>query len=127
MVGGAQPAVGGSLGAVSIPVKPEDLAATVLEHKHGSTAFVLTVGDDGRTKVIHAKAEVGNAGVINTIVSRGVAANALVRPDVVVLWMPAADGFCLIADGIATVDGEPRAETPMRIETFSAVRHKPPA
>jgi len=117
----------GRFSVVSIPVKPEDLAATVLEHEHGPTAFVLTVGEDGRTKVIHARAEVGDAGVINAIVSRGVAANALVRPEVVVLWMPAADGFCLIADGIARVDGEPRAETPMRIETFSAVRHKPPA
>ncbi|MCY4174801.1 MAG: hypothetical protein OXD37_00500 [Acidimicrobiaceae bacterium] len=113
---------------MSIPVAPEDLAATVREYEHGPTAFVLTVGDDGRTRVIHARASVDDGGVVKASVGRSAAANVSARPDVVVLWMPAeADGFCLIADGIATVDAEPGAETPIIIETFSAVRHKPPA
>ena len=87
---------------------------------------MLTVGDDGRTRVIHVKVDIDGRGVIRAVVGRGAAANAVARPDVVVvLWSPAADGFSLIADGIASVDGEPRGDTPLTIEVFSAVRHRP--
>ena len=104
-------------------MKPGDLAAVAAEH--GPTAFVLTVGDDGRTRVIHVKVDIDEAGVVRTVVGRGAAANAVARSDVVLLWSPAADGFSLIADGIASVDGEPRPDTPLTIEVFSAVRHRP--
>ena len=93
--------------------------------EHGPTAFVLTVGDDGRTRVIHVRIDIDDRGVIQAVVGRGAAANAAARPDVVVLWMPAADGYSLIADGVASLDGEPRPDTPVTIEVFSAVRHRP--
>ncbi len=86
---------------------------------------MLTVDDDGRTRVIHVKVAIDDEGVIRAVVGRGVAANAIARPDVVVLWAPADDGFSLIADGVAAVDGEPRGETPIAIEVSSAVRHRP--
>ena len=108
---------------MSVAVEPQDLASAAAEH--GPTAFVLTVGDDGRTRVIHVAVDIDEHGVITAAVGRGAAANAVARPDVVVLWAPAADGFSLIADGVASVDGEPRAGTPITIEVFSAVRHRP--
>ena len=109
--------------AVSIVVAPADLASVAAEH--GPTAFVLTVGDDGRTRVIHVAVDIDGKGVVQAVVGRGAAANARARPDVVLLWSPAADGFSLIADGVAAVDGEPRSDTPIAIEVFSAVRHRP--
>ena len=108
---------------MSFAVEPQDLASVAAEH--GPTAFVLTVGDDGRTRIIHVKVDVNEQGVIKAVVGRGAAANAVARPDVVVLWAPADDGFSLIADGVASVDGEPRPDTPITIEVFSAVRHRP--
>ncbi len=108
---------------MSVAVEPSELASVAAAH--GPTAFVLTVGDDGRTRVIHVKVDIDDLGVIRAVVGRGAAANAVARPDVVVLWMPAADGFSLIADGVASVDGEPRPDTPVTVEVFSAVRHRP--
>ena len=104
-------------------MEPQDLASVAAEH--GPTAFVLTVGDDGRTRVIHVKVDIDARGVIQAAVGRGAAANAVARPDVVVLWAPAADGFSLIADGVASVDGEPRSDAPLTVEVSSAVRHRP--
>lgn len=112
-----------AFGAVSVGVEPSELAAVAAGH--GPTAFVLTVGDDGRTRVIHVRVDIDAAGVIRAVVGRGAAANAVARPDVVVLWPPAADGFSLIADGVATVEGEPGPDSPITIEVTSAVRHRP--
>ena len=109
--------------AVSFAVEPRDLASVAAGH--GPTAFILTVGDDGRTRVIHVKVDIDAEGVIRAVVGRGAAANAVARPDVAVLWAPAPDGFSLIADGTASVDGEPRPDMPITIEVFSAVRHRP--
>ena len=108
---------------MSVAVEPSELASVAAEH--GATAFVLTVGDDGRTRVIHVKVDIDGEGVIRAVVGRGAAANAVARPDVVVLWSPAADGFSLIADGIASIEGDPRPDTPITIKVFSAVRHRP--
>ena len=108
---------------MSVAVEPSELASVAAEH--GPTAFVLTVGHDGRTRVIHVKVDIDDRGVVRAVVGRGAAANAVARPDVVVLWSPAADGFSLIADGVASVDGEPRPDTPVAIEVSSAVRHRP--
>ncbi len=108
---------------MSVAVAPRDLASVAVQH--GPTAFVLTVGDDGRPRIIHVRVDIDNGGVISAVVGRGAAANARARPEVTVLWMPAADGFSLIADGAATVLGEPGPATPITIKTLSAVRHRP--
>ena len=85
----------------------------------------LKEGVLGFLRVIHVKVDIDAEGVIRAVVGRGAAANAVARPDVVVLWAPAPDGFSLIADGTASVDGEPRPDMPITIEVFSAVRHRP--
>ena len=108
---------------VSFAVAPSELEATAA--RHGPSAFVLTVGDDGRPRVVHVAVTVVD-GVIRCTVGRGAAANAAARPNAVtVLWMTADDGFSLIADGAAVIDGEPRPDTLLTITVTSAVRHRP--
>lgn len=104
---------------------PGDLASAAAEH--GPAAYVLTVGDDGRPRVIHVAVDVAADGTIGAEIGRGAAANAIARPDVCVLWPPAADGYSLIADGAAVVEGEPRPGARVTIRVTSAVRHRPAA
>ena len=108
---------------MSLAVEPTDLAGVA--QKHGPAAYVLTTGADGRPRVIHIAVEVADDGTISAVVGRSAAANAIDRPNVCVLWPPAADGFSLIADGTAEVDGEPSPETHITITVTSAVRHRP--
>lgn len=104
-------------------MRPGELAEAAAQH--GPAAYVLTVGDDGRPRVIHVAVEVAADGAVTAVVGRGAAANASARPDVCVLWPPAADGYSLIADGAAAVEGEPGPETRITIRVASAVRHRP--
>ena len=108
---------------MSIAVELAELA--LVSAAHGPAAYVLTVGDDGRPRVIHVAVEVAADGAITAEVGRGAAANAIARPDVCVLWPPAADGYSLIADGAAFVEGEPRPGARVTIRVTSAVRHRP--
>ncbi len=86
---------------------------------------MLTTGADGRPRVIHVGVDVADDGTISAVVGRSAATNAGDRPNVCVLWPPAPDGFSLIADGAATVNGEPAPDTPITIIVTSAVRHRP--
>jgi len=108
---------------MSLAVEPGDLAGVA--QQHGPAAYVLTTGADGRPRVIHVAVGVAADGTISAVVGRSAAANAMDRPNVSVLWPPAADGFSLIADGTATVDGEPGPDTRIAIAVTSAVRHRP--
>ncbi len=104
---------------------PGELAEVAAQH--GPAAYVLTVGSDGRPRVIHVAVAVAADGTITAAVGRGAAANAAARPDVCVLWPPAADGYSLIADGAAAVEGEPGPGARVAIRVVSAVRHRPAA
>ncbi len=102
---------------------PEDLAEVA--SRHGPSAYVLTVSDEGKPRIIHVPVVVTD-GVISATVGRGAAANAVARPEAVtVLWPAADDGFSLIADGRATVMGEPGPDTAIEIAVTWAVRHRP--
>ena len=74
--------------------------------RFGPSPYLLTVSDDGRP---HATAVTvswdGDALVAG--VGRRSAANAQARPEVSLLWPPVdGEGFSLIVDGAADVDGE---------------------
>lgn len=89
---------------MSIPVELERLQQEVA--RFGSSPYLLTVSDDGRphaTVVTVAwRGEALAAGV-----GRRSAGNVAERADVSLLWPPVDDeGFSLIIDGRATVDGE---------------------
>ena len=108
---------------MSLAVEPTDLA--VVAQQHGPAAYVLTTGADGRPRVIHVAVDVADDGTVSAVVGRSAAVNAVDRPNVCVLWPAAPDGFSLIADGTATVDGEPCPGTPITVAVTSAVRHRP--
>ncbi len=108
---------------MSLAVEPTDLAGVA--QQHGPAAYVLTTGADKRPRVIHVAVDVADDGTISAVVGRSAASNAIDRPNVCVLWPPAADGFSLIADGTAIVKGEPGPGTPITITVTSAVRHRP--
>ena len=74
--------------------------------RFGPSPYLLTVSDDGRP---HATAvTIGWAGdALVAGVGRRSAANATARPEVSLLWAPVdAEGFSLIVDGAAEVEGE---------------------
>ena len=108
---------------MSFAVEPGDLAGVA--QQHGPAAYVLTTGADNRPRVVHVAVAVADDGTISAVVGRSAAANASARPNVCVLWPPAADGFSLIADGTADVAGEPGPDTRVTITVTSAVRHRP--
>lgn len=108
---------------MSLAVEPGELAGVA--RQHGPAAYVLTTGADQRPRVIHVAVGVAGDGSVSAVVGRSAAANAGDRPNVCVLWPPADDGFSLIADGTATVEGDPGPETRMTITVTSAVRHRP--
>lgn len=108
---------------MSIDVTPEELPDAVA--LYGPTAYVLTGDADGRPRVTHCATEVG-PGLLRIRLGRSAAANARERPAVSVLWPATKDqSMSLIADGVATVRGEPGAETAVEIEVTGAVRHRP--
>jgi hypothetical protein len=87
--------------------------------RFGSAPYLLTVSDDGRP---HATAVTiswdGDALVAG--VGRRSAANAQSRPAVSLLWPPVdTDGFSLIVDGAAEVDGEN-----VKVRPDAAVLHR---
>src|SRR3954447_18047001 len=87
--------------------------------KFGASPYLLTVSDDGRP---HATAVTiswdGEALVAG--VGRRSGANAQARPDVSLLWPPVGgDGFSLIVDGSADVDGEK-----VKVRPDAAVLHR---
>ena len=108
---------------MSLAVELSELAGVA--RQHGAAAYVLTTGADERPRVIHVAVGVADDGTVSAVVGRSAAANALARPNMCVLWPPADDGFSLIADGTAEVEGEPGPDTPMTIKVTSAVRHRP--
>jgi len=107
---------------VSVPV-PLDRLRTAVEER-GSTAYLLTVGDDGRPHAVHGTVR-WEGDVLATDVGSWSAANASARPSVSLLYPVRSDGdHSLIIDGTAAVvaDGETRR---LRITPTRAVLHRP--
>ena len=88
---------------MSVRVELAGLAEEV--SRFGATPYLVTVGADSRPHAVSV--HVGWDG--DRLVLRAgktTVANAAARPDVMLLWSPAAGGgFSLIVDGTAEVDG----------------------
>lgn len=87
--------------------------------------YLTTVSDDGRPHLLALRPTVldAEAPVLRFDAGGGRACrNALVRPDVAVVFPPAAhsDGFSLVLDGTATVDG-----AFVDVAVTSALLHRP--
>ncbi len=104
---------------MTIPVAPDELQAVA--GKYGAAAYVLTTGRDSRTHVTHAAVDVAE-GTIRCRMGKGASANAISFPGVTVLWAATpAEPMSLIADGIASEDGE---EGTFSIAVDSAMLHR---
>ena len=100
--------------AVAIDRLGEEMA------RFGDSAFVLTTSDDGRPHISHVAVTHAD-GMLHCTVGRSSAGNARSRAQIAVLWPPTStDGFSLIVDADATVDG-----SELRLTPTKAVLHRP--
>jgi hypothetical protein len=84
-------------------------------------AYLVTVGDGNRVHVLAVTPVLTDEGLVVGGVGRHSQANAAERPDVTLVWPPAsADGFSLLVDGTARVDGETITVAPAK-----ATLHRP--
>ncbi|QQS00183.1 MAG: pyridoxamine 5'-phosphate oxidase [Austwickia sp.] len=95
---------------MTIPVPMADLAALLT--RYGS-AYLISVGADGRAKVITVDPVVEGRVLLVPTPSRGSAANIAANPQVTLAWPPSErHGFTLIVDGTAVADDAGITVTP---------------
>ncbi len=103
---------------MSVPVELN--AVREVAAQQAPFAYLLTVSDDHRPHAVAITPYIGET-TITCEAGRRSCANATARPDVSLLWPPARpDGYSLIVDGRASVDGSTLQITPER-----AIRHRP--
>ncbi|MEL6893877.1 MAG: pyridoxamine 5'-phosphate oxidase family protein [Actinomycetota bacterium] len=106
---------------MSIPVELDALEAKTAEY---GVAYLLTVTDDERTKIVavHPAWE-GSQLVVAT--GGGTARNASARSQVTLAYPPAEpDGYTLIVDGLARVIEQPDGASLVTIAPSGAVLHR---
>jgi hypothetical protein len=95
---------------VSVAVPLDELAAEVERRGPG---YLLTVGDDQRTRIAALDIRARGGVLVATGTGPGAQANLVARPDVTLLWPPVDHGgMSLIVDGRARLDGELVVITP---------------
>lgn len=106
---------------MSIPVELDALEAATGEYGY---AYLLTVTDDERTKIVAVHPRWDDHRIVISA-GGGTARNAQARSQVTLAYPPAEpDGYTLIVDGLARVaeaDGQPT----ISIAPASAVLHRP--
>ena len=103
---------------MSVEVDLAELAGKAAEYRF---AYLVTVGDDLRAKPVGVLPEIEGVEVTLPSLGSGTRANLAARPDVVMVFPPAAPGgFSLFVDGRAEVDGEDA-----RLTATHAVLHRP--
>ncbi len=106
------------MGSVSVKVDLGELAAKIDEYDF---AYLVTVAGDGRAHVLSVWPEATADGLVVDGVGRHSQENAADRPDVTLVWPPAApDGYSLLVDGQARVDGSTITVAPSK-----AILHRP--
>lgn len=104
---------------MSIAVTIDDLPAAI--DQQIGWCYLLTVADDGQARVLAIAPEWAIGGVLRADVGGRTASNVQARPDVTLVYPPAAAfGLSLIVDGTATVEG-----STMSFEPSTAVMHRP--
>lgn len=117
-----EPSVAGTVSPVSIRVELDALADEVVRWGFG---YLATTSDDGRPHLLALRPEIrdGATPVLRFDAGGGRACrNAGVRPAVAVVFPPAphSEGFSLVLDGEATVDG-----AFVDVVVTSALLHRP--
>jgi hypothetical protein len=109
---------------MSIPVELSALQSKTDEY---GWAYLLTVGDDMRPKIVAVPPE-WHDDVLCLDAGRGSARNAQVRSSVTVTYPPLdPDGYTLIVDGEARVDAADDDDSPphVHVTPTGAVLHRP--
>jgi len=102
---------------VSVAVSIGELPGTLTRYPWG---YLVTVGDDLRAHLLAVPSE-WRDGELRLTAGARTAANAAARPQVTMVFPPAAPGdYSLIVDGVAAVDGDD-----VRVRPSSAVLHRP--
>ena len=103
---------------VSIAVTIERLLAEVDRWGFG---YLLTVGDDGRPRLLALRPQVAGDGLRFDAGGGSTCRNVSARPGVTIVFPPAehSDGFSLVVDGDASVDGDM-----IDVRPTSAVLHR---
>jgi hypothetical protein len=102
---------------MSVKVELGELAATLADFDSG---YLVTVSDDGRSHVLSVWAEPTGDGLVVEGVGRHTQANAVVHPDVTLVFPPLqSGGYTLLVDGRATVD-----DTTVTIVPATAILHR---
>ena len=105
---------------MSIAVSIDDLPAAISAQI--GWCYLLTVSEQGQARVLAIAPQWDSRRAsLRAEVGRGTAANVSAHPEVSMVWPPAApDGYSLIADGAATVDG-----LVVTFRPVTAVLHRP--
>lgn len=107
---------------MSIKVPLDELADAVAVRGAG---YLLSAGG-GRPHVMHLTFE-AEGPVLRAAIGRSAAANIAAQPAVTLLWPPTDDGYSLIVDAEAVVDGDPEGDVPPTVVATAsgAVLHRP--
>lgn len=104
---------------MSIGVELERLAEEI--ERFGSTAYVLSVSNDGRPHAVAVDVRWSDDRLVAGI-GKSTAANVVERPRISLLWSPfEPGGYSLIIDGAADVDAEGR----LSFAPSKGVLHRP--
>lgn len=95
---------------MSIAVPLPELADQV--GRFGPGGFLVTVSDEGRAHPASVRVTAADGPVLRMGAGRRTTANLVARPAITVLFPGPIDGFGLLVDGIASVDGDTIVVTP---------------
>ena len=102
---------------MSVVVPVEELAAALVDYPWG---YLVTVGNEHRSHVLAIPTDFHD-GALHLRGGRSAMANVAAHPNVTMVFPhPAAGGYSLIVDGVATVDGQYVAVSPQH-----AILHRP--
>lgn len=103
---------------MSIVVTPEELGETLSRFGY---AFLVTVADDGRPKVVSVNVALVDGTLHVTDTGRGARNNVSARPDVTLVWPPADPReLSLILDGRASL-----LEDAIAVPAGQSILHRP--
>jgi len=110
---------------MSVPVAIESLREEI--DRHGTVAYFVTVGPDGRPHTVQLQVSLADTGHLVVRPGNSTVANVGPRPLVSLLWPPAeAGGYSLIVDATvveAAKDGD--GANVVSVEPTKAVLHRP--
>ena len=100
--------------------KPVDIKELADRLREFGSAYLTTIGEGDRIHTVPVNPVMGDAGLSVAGLGRRTQANATARPGVCLVWPPReANGYSLIVDGTALLDGNTLRLTPTR-----AILHK---